>query len=405
MKDINIVNQYINIVMKGKYLVLLSILIIFLLCDSTIGQIFVNNGEEANTKVNFNGKFKKISKKEIIITNDGYPDFVFDEFRVAWGYNGYYYNQNGTFLIFIVNNSGDNYYNESNIKLKIGFFADNNSEAYGITELTPFIDPKNWLSGQTIKTSYFFPLENKPELVTAKIDFINDVIESDEGNNNLTKTVPMSITIEGYVYEKVNSDLIPIKNVYITTERGSKTNESGFYSVGVIPREPINEPDRFFVHAHKQGLPFAEKTTDPAYAGDKIKLDFIFTQPPDKPKKPDGRTILLPNRKYYFSTSSIDPEGDEIFYRWNWGDNTFSDWIGPYKSGETCIVSHVYDQSFSSGIYVYAKDLGGIRSDQSEIHEITILKSREKTKNHMKSYQLFLKILNGFQNIIYLSYH
>ena len=32
--------------------------------------------------------------------------------------------------------------------------------------------------------------------------------------------------------------------------------------------------------------------------------------------------------------ASTNPDGDNIFYLFDWGDDTNSGWIGPYKSGE-----------------------------------------------------------------------
>jgi hypothetical protein len=61
-------------------------------------------------------------------------------------------------------------------------------------------------------------------------------------------------------------------------------------------------------------------------------------KPPSAPKikvhKDDS------SRKYYITIKSTDPDGDNVFYFIDWGNGTFIDWLGPYKSGENVTISH-----------------------------------------------------------------
>jgi len=60
--------------------------------------------------------------------------------------------------------------------------------------------------------------------------------------------------------------------------------------------------------------------------------------------------------------SSIDPEQNQegykgqIYYNFSWGDSTYSDWLGPFESGEECRVSHVWTRSGMYKIKVKVKD-------------------------------------------------
>jgi hypothetical protein len=77
----------------------------------------------------------------------------------------------------------------------------------------------------------------------------------------------------------------------------------------------------------------------------------ISNYPPETPEQPSGITQGEPGIEYDYSTSTTDPEGDNIFYLFDWGDGADSDWLGPYNSGDICTASHTWDDP---GLY-YAK--------------------------------------------------
>ena len=50
--------------------------------------------------------------------------------------------------------------------------------------------------------------------------------------------------------------------------------------------------------------------------------------PPLKPSEPDGPSSGEVGINYYFSTSTTDPDGDKIMFRFDWGDGSKSSWKG-----------------------------------------------------------------------------
>ena len=95
--------------------------------------------------------------------------------------------------------------------------------------------------------------------------------------------------------------------------------------------------------------------------------------PPDIPGQPDGPTQGVVNKELTFSGVTTDPEGDQIYYKFDWGDNTSSYWVGPYDSGIAGEASHVWTDAAEYDIRVKAKDVNGSESDWSIPLTVTIV--------------------------------
>ena len=88
--------------------------------------------------------------------------------------------------------------------------------------------------------------------------------------------------------------------------------------------------------------------------------------PPGTPSKPIGPETGKPLNTYSYFTSSTDPDGHEIFYKWDWGDGTQSDWLGPYQSGVTVEAEHEWAIAGIYEVKVMAKDSIGSESSWSD---------------------------------------
>jgi len=77
---------------------------------------------------------------------------------------------------------------------------------------------------------------------------------------------------------------------------------------------------------------------------------------PSKPSKPSGPTSGDPGVTYEYTSSTTDPQGDQIYYLFDWGDESDSGWLGPYESGESVTASHKWSREANYKIKVKAKD-------------------------------------------------
>jgi aminopeptidase YwaD len=92
----------------------------------------------------------------------------------------------------------------------------------------------------------------------------------------------------------------------------------------------------------------------------------LIGEPPEKPIKPNGPTEGIEGQELTFSTSTTDPDGDQIYYKFDWGNDNYSVWLGPYNSGETIEVSNIWNDAGTYEVRVKAKDTNNRISDWSE---------------------------------------
>jgi len=98
--------------------------------------------------------------------------------------------------------------------------------------------------------------------------------------------------------------------------------------------------------------------------------------PPNKPAKPDGPTEVPLGRRRDYRASAVDPDGDQVYLMFDWGDGQFSDWLGPVSSGEEVEDDHWWVNKGSYLVKTKAKDVLGEESVWSDPLVVTMPKDK-----------------------------
>ena len=100
------------------------------------------------------------------------------------------------------------------------------------------------------------------------------------------------------------------------------------------------------------------------------------SDPPATPDAPDGPGSGSVNEEHTYTASTTDPNGDQISYMFDWGDDEYSGWVGPYNSGQTGEASHTWTEQGTFSIKVMAKDSHGKTSEWSDPLSVSMPKSK-----------------------------
>jgi outer membrane protein assembly factor BamB len=98
---------------------------------------------------------------------------------------------------------------------------------------------------------------------------------------------------------------------------------------------------------------------------------------PDAPELPIiiGNTNGRYGVEQEYNLTTIDPNGDDVYYYIEWGDNKKTDWNGPYSSGEEVTFTHTYNEQGTYIIRARAKDIHNLWGDWSTL-EVRMPKTR-----------------------------
>jgi hypothetical protein len=108
--------------------------------------------------------------------------------------------------------------------------------------------------------------------------------------------------------------------------------------------------------------------------------------PPMKPATPVGPVDLKVGEQGTYTTSTTDPDGDPIFYLFDWGDGTDTGWI---EAGEA---SHIWSVKDIYEIKVKAKDSNDYESTWSNPLSITV------PRNKIINNPIFTKFIEAFMD-------
>jgi len=158
-----------------------------------------------------------------------------------------------------------------------------------------------------------------------------------------------------------------------------KTDENGNKIWEVILGGIKNDEGKFVGQTSDGGFVIGGNT-DSYGSGDTdiwlVKIKTVENQRPDKPMKPEGSTDGKTGTVYTYTCSATDPDDDQLYYLWTWGDSTYNDWQGPYESGEICEMKNIWYRDGNYEIKVKVKDIHGGESDWSDPLSVSMPKTK-----------------------------
>jgi len=107
-----------------------------------------------------------------------------------------------------------------------------------------------------------------------------------------------------------------------------------------------------------------------------------------------GPTRAKINEDIEYTINCVDPDGDEIYYYVEWGDDEIEEWIGPYASGLDININHKWQEKGDYIIRVKAKDDSNLESDWG-ILELKM----PKTNSYSEYFSLFDFFIKYFLNL------
>jgi len=115
----------------------------------------------------------------------------------------------------------------------------------------------------------------------------------------------------------------------------------------------------------------------------------------EAPSKPhiSGPAKGKTNESYEYEITTTDLDNNKIHYYIDWGDNSSSQWVGPFDSGEKVIIDHIFTNKGMYTIKVKARDSFYAESDWATL-EVSIPK--------IQVFNIFERLLHRFSVLYWL---
>lgn len=112
--------------------------------------------------------------------------------------------------------------------------------------------------------------------------------------------------------------------------------------------------------------------------GNAIQVDYTISYPgwtnsaPEQPAAPSGDQLRATETLCNYTAEGHDPDFQDIYMRWDYGDGTISDWDGPFHNDQPCQVTYSWPYAGSYDVKVQLKDEMDVESPWSEASSVQI---------------------------------
>jgi outer membrane protein assembly factor BamB len=167
-------------------------------------------------------------------------------------------------------------------------------------------------------------------------------------------------------------------------EDGDTSNWSPLVISGnsILLSHPWSDTGTYYIKAQVQ-----DKHWSISGWSEPCSIRIIIDEPPLTPTVPSGPSSGKIGFSYDFASSTIDPDGDKVSIRFDWGNGDTSNWSLFISSGETITMSNTWLTPGTYSVKAQAKDVYDMTSGWSEgfpvmITNLGILKWRYHTSDY-----------------------
>lgn len=172
-------------------------------------------------------------------------------------------------------------------------------------------------------------------------------------------------------------------------------NDNGYIIANTIDGEEL--PD--FTPRNRPSYPLhlrGEDVFSPNNVGGIIKIELVGIEGNNPPETPQitGPSKGNAGKSYTYYFSSIDPDGNNVYYYIDWDDGSNTDWYGPYTSGTEKSLTHSWSSDGTYNIKIKAKDIMG---EESEWNYLEVKMPKNRYSNSVIFYRFY-----NFLNSLYI---
>jgi hypothetical protein len=174
---------------------------------------------------------------------------------------------------------------------------------------------------------------------------------------------------------------------YIDWDDGSVEDWIGPFDSGeeITISHSWSETDTYSIIAKAKDINNLESTWSDPY------IVAIFENNPPNSPIINGPNKGKPGIEYpYYISNPIDPDGDDVYVFWDWGDGNYSGWLGPYSSGEEIFEFYSWSEI---GTYTIMAKLKDEWDDESDWGSLVVSITKQKTISQPN----IIRFLQNFQ--------
>ena len=160
-----------------------------------------------------------------------------------------------------------------------------------------------------------------------------------------------------------------------------------------IPAQPTGSTVYYYIHAEDE----SGRLENHPYIGEDMAYSFetILVNEPPEILNISGETNGKPKTSYEYCITINDPELDDMYIIWDWGDGENTSWLGPYDYQEEYCESHAWDESGTYTITVKIKDIFDAESSEISL-EVNMKKFRPRIFDILFDSSFLFKLLSLF---------